>query len=751
MFKIKNSLLTSSLMAVTLQLGFCDNLYAAQTLGNQLPKYSGSFVSTDNPPTFLTLPKGQNELFFLSKMLGRGITYTFLSQVNLDTKSEMSSDTTSRQYQYLISSKNGDLLASSYGPNGGVVIGNPYGVNSFSSANPDINLPISSEAFLTNYPKIAFSTTNNNILYALEQANGFSGGTFYEIDASQRGGAFSTTPILSGTLGGGFAVNDTHFFVSSGTASSGDTTGTVYYAPLSNPSSISEFPTLPNSTYLAISPDGKKLYVGQPNPLGGLGFDGTVTILEVGTNTPVLTQVNQLQVPIFFDTTSSQQKMAVSFDGSQVYFISNSGVGFVESLGVIDAETQSFLGVVKGTISPIGYISNQIDYPYSIFASARGNTILYYTFDNPPIPLTTLITFPGQAGEMADYLNTLNANSDLPDSTAIIYENLLPLSYDEQKQALENLAPQFKVIQYAEEKLDLLLHKEIQTELYEKKDGAKGFVMGGYDKFKQNKKTGYQGYGVSNFYQMLGFSFDAAKIKWLLGIGASESYMQLNPIKSNASYITAWGTFGFCGKFKNFDFGVDGLYGYSFLNTHRHVDYLDQIAKSKHGLWSASADLKIGYRIDFKHQKTVDETQIEETYLTIIPYDTIGYFYGHENNYHEHGAVGDNFFVKDENLSIVRNQLGLKFEKKLNDHATGFIDPSWVYEYYLDSNKYKAALEGSNYYYTFTQIQPTRNYGRVQAGFEGTMDRYFWKLAYTGLYGKKLQDTAFSGKLGLKF
>jgi hypothetical protein len=353
-----------------------------------------------------------------------------------------------------------------------------------------------------------------------------------------------------------------------------------------------------------------------------------------------------------------------------------------------------------------------------------------------PIQITQ--TYSGQAEETVYYFNSLVASGNAPSDTQAAYSVIAGLNQEAQLTALNEFSPQFKIVQFAQEKLDLLIHKELEAVLYSSLEKPNVFIIGGYDSFNQNKASGFMGYNVDNFYQILGSAQTWGNMNWIECIGASESYMQLDPVKSSANYNTVWSSLGLSSKHRRWIYGVDGLFGYSFINTSRNISILNQKAESNHGLWNVSFDGKVGYKINHKNYE-------------FLAYENFGYLYGSENSYTEKGSSSNNYQVKDEDVSLIRNQLGFRLDYLANDRLKLFADGAWVYEYYTNDNSYQAAIAGTHVYGTFNELVPTKNYGRINAGFEGTHKDFDWKIAYTGLYGKYLQDSAISLKLGYKF
>ena len=155
-------------------------------------------------------------------------------------------------------------------------------------------------------------------------------------------------------------------------------------------------------------------------------------------------------------------------------------------------------------------------------------------------------------------------------------------------------------------------------------------------------------------------------------------------------------------------------------------------------MWNVSAHVKLSY---------VHKT---DNYI-FTPYEEVGYLYGEENNYHEHGAPYVNLYVKDETASVFRNLLGFNLACKIDDHSHFILDGAWVYEDYLSNNHYKAAFENTDVYGTFKQTEPDKNYARIRTGFTGTSGKLEWELVYTGLFSQRLSDNAVSLKFDYKF
>lgn len=351
-------------------------------------------------------------------------------------------------------------------------------------------------------------------------------------------------------------------------------------------------------------------------------------------------------------------------------------------------------------------------------------------------PFSQQPSFAGNSGAASSLLHQIKDRCSSQNQQFIM--QVFQFSPEEQEQILRQLGPQFKVAQFALEKLDLLLHKELEAILYENNQGIKPFFIAGYDYFKQRQDSYYLGYNVDNFYQMLGLGYNFTHVNTLYGIGVAESYMSLTPYPSKASYTTIYATAGVSKKYQRWQFGLDALFGYSFIHTKRHIEFLSAVATSNHPAWNLSFDAKISYELNEEH-------------FTFIPYDNLSYLYGQERDYAEKGASFADLHVKHENISVIRNALGFHIKAPKDAWIQLFIDASWVYDGYLNDNTYQAAFIGSELYGTFRQKIPTRNYGRLNTGFYARNDKLQWKFAYTGLYGKNLSDNAVSFELSYEF
>lgn len=377
-----------------------------------------------------------------------------------------------------------------------------------------------------------------------------------------------------------------------------------------------------------------------------------------------------------------------------------------------------------------------------------GNTNNYATVTKTPqgyflqiqIPTTSFNTnLPGNAGENAFVLNTLNPNYPSDLAPVVAYVRNQPSG--PQGESLRRMISSNKLLQYTLEKLNYLIHRNLEDALYSETKGFKPFFMAGYDHLNQRPKNGYNGYKVNNYYQLVGFTYDFNNLKTLYGLGASESYVHLRPDPSKSKYPTVYGYFGLSSNYRKLKFGADAMFGYSFISAKRDVvlgDFYNAQARTNHGAWNISIDGKLDYKTSLKQ-------------VDLHFYDTTGFLYGQENPYQEKGAPGVNQKVKDEKNFLFRNSLGFRVDPQKFTSFRPYVDASWVLECYLNDQSYKAAYENTSVYGKYKQIVPPKNFGRVQAGFHGEKGHIRWDLSYIGLFGEGFSENSANFNFDYKF
>lgn len=452
---------------------------------------------------------------------------------------------------------------------------------------------------------------------------------------------------------------------------------------------------------------------------GTLSYFNSTTILPPPPVTSLSVQVNG---------TAAVIKGLAASGGRLVASISNGDLVYEYDIqGLVPTFSQSF---------EVGSAPDEIAIGGDTFAvcNINGTNLTIWSGAISPASFTS---FEGNAGVMANLFNQINGQC--PQPTQDIIDQVGALSLSAQETALNELSPQFKVIQFSLEKLDLLLHKEFDDALYSQVKETTPFVIAGYDRLNQDQVGPYNGYTVDNYYQLFGVTHGFEVLKLLFAVGATESYMTLNPTASTAKYPTKWVNFGLAGVGKRWMYGIDFQYGLSSLKTYRNIEAINKTAYSFHNAWNLSVDAKFAYA--YQHDK-----------CKITPYDNVGYIYGREEAYTESNATGNNFYVKNENISMIRNAIGLDLELLSNRSAQFFIDGAWVYEHYFNNNSYQAALVGTDIFETFSQALPKSSYARVHTGLRGVHKHLEWQLAYTGLFGKQRpSDNAGSVKFGYRY
>lgn len=345
------------------------------------------------------------------------------------------------------------------------------------------------------------------------------------------------------------------------------------------------------------------------------------------------------------------------------------------------------------------------------------NNVLF----NAPLFLSSQLgPFKSNPGVSANILNQIRNNCS--QDTQNIINPLLDLDQTAQYKALTGLTPSYKVIQYSLEKLSFAIQKDMQEVLYDKEQHRRLYAIASYDFLKQSGNFNQTGYTTNSAYQFLGVRSGYEKFRWQIGGGASESWMNLHPLQGHANFYTLYATAGLSRNVSRWEFGINGLYGYTFINAKRRVPYISETAKNSHG----------AYNLNFEGMLT---WHYQNGIYKFSPYDTIGYLFGSENNYREHGATGANMKVRSEKIHALRNALGGSIDIFQDRSYQLFVDLAWVYEHYFHNKSYKAAFIGTNTYGTYYQITPTSDYMRVKLGARGHCGKLDWQAMSMTLFG----------------
>jgi hypothetical protein len=436
-----------------------------------------------------------------------------------------------------------------------------------------------------------------------------------------------------------------------------------------------------------------------------------------------LTLLGNVNCPISpsYISSSGTTTMFGAYDTVAMYDTTNPHPIFI---GTASTDQSGYIGYLPGTV---GYALNGNDH------------IAIIAYGIPPVPPTPPappLNIGGNGGSMYSAGKEISGNCPQDTQDYIDFNNNLPS--DQQPAGWSQAAPVFKILQFTQEKLDLLLQKELDYTLYCKRVGTTPYLIVGYDNLNQQTFRSYNGYNTDNFYQMFGFTHNFNKFKGLVGMGVAESYVKTRPLPGRASYTTVYGTLGLSHFTNHFKFGLKSLFGYSFIEASRHMNLWGHTPKTSHGSWNISFDGRVSYTFNAKK-------------IDIMPYESLAYLYGHENQYHEHGGLGANLSVKGENISVIRNALGVSLTMPNDVFSQFFIDAAWVYDHYFNTNKYHTAFLGTDVYTTVQQTIPTQNYGRINTGIMGSHNNWDWKVSYNGLYGKRLTDNGVSIKTSYRF
>lgn len=281
----------------------------------------------------------------------------------------------------------------------------------------------------------------------------------------------------------------------------------------------------------------------------------------------------------------------------------------------------------------------------------------------------------------------------------------------------------FKSVQYTEEKLDFLIHKELEDGLYDFKQGLKVSLPFGYDHQMQSQKKQKIGFETDSFYQLLGLSYLSHKNRNMAGLGFTESYLSLDPINGRAKFPTVWFFLGSSYIGEKTAIGADLLISYGWIDGKRKNDF--EKLKTDHGIYNTSIDLKGLYKI------------AKGRYVT-FPYFNLGAFYSHKNTYQESSQYSVYTQIKNENLLALRGQIGLKLETKESSVLRAFSAIGWLVDYYCFSTfRIKSSTQDQTCLKTCGH---STNFGLVEMGIKTETNHFFWKIGYRGLFGKNFSQ-----------
>lgn len=309
--------------------------------------------------------------------------------------------------------------------------------------------------------------------------------------------------------------------------------------------------------------------------------------------------------------------------------------------------------------------------------------------------------------------------------------------FDREDFFYRELSPKFYLVQFGLEKLDFLLHKEFSNLLYTRYKKQDVFGLFGFNNLEQGHIDDNDGYNIKDYYQFLGAEGDVGNFSILGALGVSESKLHIHQNQSNADYNTLWGTLGFIKKTGNFQFGGDLIAGYGFISS-TTISSLSSKMKSDNHASFMSFETKGTYKI------LNDKTSVE-------PYDAVSLFYSCESAYQQKGANTFTLKIKNENLAVIRNELGFYLNIPCTKAVDLFIDPSWTYEYQVNHGNYTVCYRGQEQDKLIKFNQAPRNYGRLNVGFFIKGSDVDFAVTYIGLWADKFSSASTSLKLDVKF
>jgi hypothetical protein len=339
--------------------------------------------------------------------------------------------------------------------------------------------------------------------------------------------------------------------------------------------------------------------------------------------------------------------------------------------------------------------------------------------------------YPGNAGVVAANLALLNGycSLDLQDDIDVI----LRLNYQDQRQALLELCPQFKLLQYSLEKLLFTQEDIFSRKLSQFKEGLVPFVEAGFDQYAQKAINpivlGYNQYHINSWTQNLGMTYGSKQGCMGFSLGAIESFFTFPSYPASARYKTLAGFVGYAGKKGGFEAVFDLFGSYSQIKSKRVIQQFETQAKTKHQAWNGAGSLDLGYKITYSD-------------FSFKPYNKFGYIYGQENSFKEQGAGVLNLVLKPEKLQLWRNTLGL-----FSDYKTAFfesyLDLAWVYEDIISSLRYKGVFAGTTSPMNFYATPQRSNFAKAAINLT-VKDKYFaLSMMYQALMAKRfLEQTA---------
>jgi hypothetical protein len=492
---------------------------------------------------------------------------------------------------------------------------------------------------------------------------------------------------------------------------------------LTTPCAITSLGTLEGTGELSlISPVNGQIYPGpNTNLLGTITAKNDVTFQ--GPQSGIAVNLNDM------DNSVLNVQGALTLDAASTIWIKsleNPPRGYIT---YTIAKSQKLKGSFPKLVNETTYDSNLFS-----LDNKGDDLVIYGNF--PPDIQPPPVSNPSLASAV-EILNVISG--DCPPSTQAIINFIIFLPPEQLAQALQQLVPAFKKAQFIQEKLDLLMHKEISDILYSKEPGFNPFVIAGYDNIHRKQIPGkFFGYNNQAYYQLFGASASFKNARWLLGFGFSESYMHTIPNTATSQFTTQYLYGGLSTHFSCFKLGVDSIFSNAKLYGERNLSYFGFTAKNNHGLWNLSFEANA-------------ELEVLKKGIHLNLYNETGYNLGKERPYLEYDAPGVNQLVDKEHISVFRNALGFKLFTPPLKKISCYLDAAWVVDRYINSRYFYSSYEGTSKFGKYPDIYPPFNLARIHTGVNIHFKMVDSEISYTSLFSKQYSENSFSLKIKLDF
>jgi hypothetical protein len=301
----------------------------------------------------------------------------------------------------------------------------------------------------------------------------------------------------------------------------------------------------------------------------------------------------------------------------------------------------------------------------------------------------------------------------------------------------------FKAGQLAVEQTMLLVNdKLVSDQVYQPNHQEKAFAEAIYESAKQvNPKPNYYGYRDHTYGGILGYH-RGLENDIFIQIAGAYTY---NNVKINNNYGTAKVQTGYVdlllAKTKDwFTILGDVMGSYSFYDTARYIASTPYAAYSKHHLVAVKTALELNARAQVGSNNFIE------------PFDRASYRWGRESQFTEHGAQTYNLHVNASYYKTLRNELGVRFGRQINDNTLFALKAGYVHDVRYQNTKYSYNLVNDpQTQLTATGIGSNWNYFSSQVLFQGDYDHFGWKFQYDGLWNRYLLDNSATVQITYKW